>query len=140
MTKKTKRMRSGLEDRIALQLDALVVAYEYEEHVLKYDLLVRGMRCLDCGSKHCATIRKYTPDFWLPEHKFFIEAKGLWTGVDRSKHLAVQEANPDVEIRFLFQYNNWLTKKHKSKYTDWCDSHGYKYAIGEVPKEWLLKI
>lgn len=138
--KQKDKMRSGLEESIAKQLDDLGVVYEYEQHVLSYELKVRGMKCAACGSKECTTTRKYTPDFWLPDYGFFIEAKGKWTGSNRNMHLAVRRCNPEVKIRFLFQYDNWLTKKHKSKYSDWCENQGYTYALTEVPEKWFTKI
>lgn len=132
-------MRSGLEERIAQELDALGVEYEYEARVLAYDAKTRGAKCHACGSKECYAIRKYTPDFWLPEQGFFIETKGRWTGADRNKHVAVRNSNPNVEIRFIFQYNNWLTSRRKAKYSDWCDKHNYIYAVEHVPEEWFIK-
>lgn len=52
------RFRSRLEARYAVFFDTLGIAWEYEKQ--GYDL--NGVR--------------YLPDFWLPEHKYWIEVKG----------------------------------------------------------------
>lgn len=86
----------------------------------------------------------YTPDFVLP-NGIIIEAKGIWDGKDRTKHLAVREQWPDLDIRFVFMRNQPLvTSRRKSPrkrpaktYADWCEEHGFLYAIGQVPEEWI---
>jgi len=76
-------------------------------------------------------------DFWLPKQKILIEAKGVFTADNRKKHLALQEEYPELDIRFVFQRDNWLTRKHATKYSDWCEKNCFKYAIGSIPEEWL---
>lgn len=54
------QMRSKLETKVALFLDSLKIKWEYEPKVF---LLSNGIY--------------YKPDFYLPEHKQWIEVKGL---------------------------------------------------------------
>jgi len=69
---------------------------------------------------------------------FFIEVKGYLRPEDRTKMLAAIEANPGLDLRLLFSKDNVLRKGSKTKYSDWCNKHGIKYAIGTVPKEWFI--
>ena len=54
MTKKSKtfKFRSGLEERIAEQLDSLKIDYDYETLTIKYE--------------KPSQLSRYTPDFILP--------------------------------------------------------------------------
>lgn len=78
----------------------------------------------------------YLPDWILP-NGIVIEAKGRFTATDRAKHLLIKEQHPELDIRFVFKYDNKLYKQSKTRYSDWCDKHGYKYAFKEVPQEWI---
>ncbi|RYF20761.1 MAG: endonuclease I [Oxalobacteraceae bacterium] len=78
----------------------------------------------------------YNPDWVLP-NGIMIETKGLWTGQDRNKHLAVKKQHPGIDIRFVFMANNKLRKGSKTTYGAWCDAKGFKWAIGSVPPAWL---
>jgi hypothetical protein len=51
--------------------------------------------------------------------------------------LAVKESHPDKDIRFVFQANNKIHPKSVTRYSDWAEKHGFKYAIGEAPKDWF---
>lgn len=77
----------------------------------------------------------YTPDFVLP-NGVIVEAKGRLTVHDRTKHLLISEQYPQLDIRFVFQYNNPITKGSKTRYTDWADKHGFMWAMHTIPKEW----
>ena len=96
------------------------VEYEYETHTITYD----------------ARPRRYKPDFILP-NGVIIEAKGRFLGGDRSKHLLIKKQFPELDIRFLFQADNPLSPKSKTRYSDWCKRHGFLYAFTDVPDEWL---
>jgi hypothetical protein len=79
----------------------------------------------------------YTPDFILP-NGIIIEAKGRWLGSDRTKHLKVREAHPELDIRFCFQNaHNKLTARSKTSYADWCDKKGFKWCHKTIPTEWM---
>ena len=79
----------------------------------------------------------YTPDFKLRCRKWLIEAKGVLDADTRKKMLHVKASNPDLDIRFVFQRDNVIRKGSKTKYSDWATQHGFKYAIGKIPQEWL---
>jgi hypothetical protein len=81
----------------------------------------------------------YTPDFILA-NGIWLEAKGYFTGKDRSKMLAVKKQNPEVDIRLVFQAPyNYLSKRSKTTYAKWADKHGFLWCREtEIPREWLL--
>lgn len=113
--------RSGFEQMVASCLDALGVKWEYEpkEAVVEY----------------VPKPRKYTPDFVLP-NGVIIEVKGRFTVFDRTKHLLIQKQHPDLDIRFVFQYDNKISRASQTRYSEWCDKHGFLYAFSEIPEEW----
>ena len=113
-------MRSGLELLVATSLDERGVPYEYEKRVIRYT----------------APERRYIPDFELP-NGVIIEVKGKFDGKDRAKHLLVRKQHPELDIRFLFPRDQRLSKRSNTVYSEWCEKHGFLYAIGEVPDEWL---
>lgn len=82
--------------------------------------------------------RRYVPDFVLP-NGIIIEAKGYFKSSDRTKMLRVSEANPSLDIRFLFQKaNNTLTKaKNSIYYWQWAERNNFKWAEGDkIPLAW----
>jgi hypothetical protein len=80
----TSKYRSGFEAKLAHQLQRGGVAFEYETLKLEY-----------------RKVATYTPDFILP-NGIIIEAKGVWTVEDRTKHLLVREQHPHLDIRLVF--------------------------------------
>jgi hypothetical protein len=115
--------RSGLEDDIAKQLDAMRVKYTYEELKIFYTVP---------ESEH-----KYTPDFVLP-NGIIVETKGRFVTADRKKHLLIKQQYHDLDIRFVFSNPRCkISKVSKTTYADWCDKHGFKYAAKMIPEEWL---
>jgi len=120
--KKTSKFRSKLEENIANLLDGLGVSYEYESEKLGYTI------------EHT-----YTPDFVLPNYTY-IEAKGYWSPADRRKILNVKKANPEVDLRMVFQspYNT-ISKKSKTTYAKWCEKHDIPWSSYQnIPIEWLV--
>ena len=120
--KKTSKFRSKLEENIANLLDGLGVSYEYESEKLGYTI------------EHT-----YTPDFVLPNYTY-IEAKGYWSPADRRKILNVKKANPEVDLRMVFQspYNK-INKKSKTTYAMWCEKHDIPWSsYHNIPLEWLI--
>ena len=114
--------RSGYEDRVANNLIRDGVKFEYENVCIKYKVE-----------------RNYTVDFSL-ENGILIESKGYFKSSDRTKHLLIKEQNPDLDIRFLFQADNWLTTTKTYRYSDWCKKYGFKYHVsptGEIPEKWI---
>jgi len=120
-TAKRSDFRSGLEYRVACQLEDLGVAYEYEQLKVKYQ-------------RREST---YTPDFELP-NGIIIEAKGRFKSEDRSKHLRIKEQHPELDIRFVFSNSsNKLNKNSNTTYAGWCEKHGFKWSDKVIPVEWL---
>jgi len=115
--------RSGLEERIAEQLDKLGVEYKYEEVKLKY---------IKPASEHI-----YTPDFVLP-NGIIVETKGRFLALDRQKHLLVRKNNPTLDIRFVFSNSNArISKTSRTTYAAWCEKNNFKYADKTIPQEWI---
>jgi hypothetical protein len=115
--------RSGLEERVAEQLDQLGIEYTYEKVKLKY---------IKPASQHV-----YTPDFVLA-NGIIVETKGRFLAPDRQKHILVKRHNPDLDIRFVFSNSNArISKTSKTTYAMWCRKHGYQFADKTIPEEWL---
>src|SRR5210317_2510673 len=116
----TSKYRSGLEQTLANQLQRSGVAFEYETIKLEYQ-----------------KIATYTPDFILP-NGIIIEAKGVWTVEDRTKHLLVREQHPHLDIRMVFMNAaNKIRKGSDTTYARWCEKKGITYADKIIPKSWL---
>ena len=118
--------RSKLEDRIndEIQTNALRFGYTYEYEI---------------GRLHYVLRKYYIPDFilTLPNgRKIYIEVKGYLRPTDRTKMVAVKKGNPDLDIRFLFDKDNKMSKNSKTTYSTWATKNGFPYAIGSIPKEW----
>ena len=126
MKPKNSRYKSGFEVKIAKSLEQQGVVIKYEETKLKYKVPAKD--------------RNYIPDFELP-NGIFVEGKGKLDRDTREKMALVIEQNPDKDIRFLFMRDNKLSRVSKTRYSDWCDKRGIKYAIseaGNVPEAWIL--
>jgi hypothetical protein len=130
-----RSVRSGLEVRVRKDLDARGIEYGYETVTLAYVKL----SCPHC--KEAADMGQYTPDFIIPRKKgkrLIIESKGYFDASDRSKMVKVKAANPDEDIRLLFQRDQKITKTSKTTYTSWAAKKGFICAIGDkVPEAWL---
>lgn len=124
-TKKKILFRSGLEERIAKQLESLGVSYGYETFTIRYLRPAKNSR--------------YTPDFTLP-NGIVIEAKGRFLTKDRQKHLQVKAQYPAIDVRFVFSNpNQRISKISKTTYAKWCQTNGFKYAKERIPKEWIAE-
>ncbi len=120
--------RSGLEDKIAKQIQEAGHKVIYEKEKITYTQPARQA--------------KYTPDFKLPKRGgfFFVETKGRWLVADRHKHLLIKDQFPDIDIRFVFSnQNSKLYKGSKTTYAMYCDKHGFKYANKLIPQDWFLE-
>lgn len=124
--------RSGLEEFNAAELESYGVPFTYEEEKIEYIKPERKA--------------KYTPDFIIRENidgtprskPLIIETKGRFVTADRQKHLLIKEQYPELDIRFVFNNPNArISKKSKTTYAMWCDKHGFLYARGNIPAEWL---
>lgn len=111
--------RSGFEQEVAQQAERDGIEYKYEAIVIKYQ----------------GAPRRYKPDFKL-KNGIIVETKGRFKSPDRTKHLLIKEQYPELDIRFVFQADNKLSPDSDTRYSDWCEKHGFKYAFGSIPKEW----
>ena len=120
----TSKFRSGLEERIAKQLEDLGVSYDYETLTIHY--------------KKPEERGRYTPDFQLP-NGIIIEGKGQFVTSDRKKHKLIKaEFGNKYDIRFVFSNPKArIGKKSKTTYADWCNKFGFKYAAKDIPQEWI---
>ena len=113
-------MRSGLERQVAAILDELKVEYSYEPEWLPYVI------------EH-----RYIPDFKIGD--IYLETKGWFKSSDRRKMLAVKKANPDLDIRLVFQApTNKISKRSKTTYAMWAERNGFPWcAYYAIPTSWL---
>lgn len=115
--------RSGLEEKLAAQLQAAGVSPVFEQFEVSYEIP--------------ATLHKYTPDFLLP-NGIIVEGKGLFDADDRKKHTLIRQQQPTLDIRFVFTNSRAkLYKGSPTTYGAWCDKNGFKYADKAIPLEWL---
>lgn len=120
-----RKLRSGYEKKVRKCLEENKVQYTYESMVIKYVVP--------------ETKRSYTPDFILP-NGVIIEAKGYWDAESRRKMALVVEQNPHLKIKMLLQRDNTISKKSKTKYSDWAKARGIECVVspqGIIPEEWL---
>ena len=114
--------RSGLEKKVADHLTFLNVKYTYEKIKIEWEDLA---------------YRTYTPDFVL-DNGIIIETKGMFTAMDRRKHLSIKKQHPKLNIRFIFENSNRrLRKGAKSTYAQWCNRYGFEYDDRVIPECWL---
>lgn len=123
-----KGYRSGLEDKVAQQIESKDLPVIYEQEKLHF--------------VHPARAATYTPDFKITLGDgswFYVETKGIFSVADRQKHILVREQNPEIEIRFVFSNSrSKLYKKSPTSYGMWCDKHGFQYADKLIPEQWFL--
>ena len=116
--------RSELEKEVADYLKPLQKKIRYEKLAIKYTI---------------TRVASYKPDFIL-DNGIIIEVKGWFKAKDRNKHRLIKEQYPELDIRFIFgNENNFLYKGSKTRYSDWCKKHGFKYANRIIPKKWLTE-
>lgn len=115
--------RSGLEEQVAAQLEALGVPYRFEQEKIEFLKPTR--------------VSKYTPDFILP-NGIIIETKGRFVTADRQKHVLVKKQHPHLDIRFVFSNSKAkISKTSKTTYADWCRKQGIKFADKLIPLDWI---
>jgi len=131
------KYKGSFEPGVARNLTKRGIAFDYEPHAIVYWKKLPNSKCNHCGSKEVHERHRYTPDFYLKDYGLYIETKGKFTSTMRTKMLAVKESNPELNIKFLFMKDNWITKNHKHRYSDWCEQNGFDYAFMKVPDEWL---
>jgi len=119
--------RSGLEETLAADLKSKGIDYEYEQHVLKFEVPSR--------------IARYTPDFYIKTKSgktIIVESKGQFKVANRQSMILVKKQHPDIDLRFVFSRSeDTISKTSKTTYAMWCDKHGFLYADRKVPEGWL---
>jgi len=116
--------KSRFEEQFACLLHKLGLDFAYEEGQVEYILT-----------------HFYKPDWKIGKANYVIETKGIFDQEDRRKHLAIKKQHPELDIRFVFYADNKLYKGAKSRYSDWCKKHGFKYSVGlGIPEEWLFEL
>lgn len=117
--------RSGFEVRVAKELDALKIPYEYEEHTIAYEQPEKS--------------RRYTPDFIFP-NGVVVELKGRWITADRAKMTLVRAQHPDIDIRMVFENPNArISPRSKTTYAMVCKKLGIPCAKQHIPVEWIYE-
>ena len=111
---KKKGYRSVFEFRVARKAEENGIPFEYEPKNKKITYILNP--------------RTYLPDFVLP-NGVLVECKGRLTVRDRVKHLLINRQYPHLDIRFVFQRDNKLGPKSKTRYSEWCKKHKFKYAF-----------
>jgi hypothetical protein len=132
--------RSGLEKKVAEQLEAAGVEYGFESQWIRYIVPAREA--------------KYLPDFTCNGCPIIIEAKGRFGGgnpkfrqptsdgaKERQKMILLKEQHPELDIRFVFsRASQPIYKGSKTTYAKWATDHGFLWAEKVVPPEWIEQI
>jgi hypothetical protein len=115
--------RSGLEKKVIADLREKGVGFEFETIKVKFTPPTKPTW--------------YTPDIVL-ENGIMVECKGFFESKDRTKHLNIKAAHPDLDIRFVFSRSSSpLNKNSNTTYAMWCEDNGFKWADKLIPQEWL---
>lgn len=121
--KRVGAYRSGLEAKLAEQIEQAGIEVRYEQDPIPY--------------AKPSSMHRYKPDFVLP-NGVIIEGKGRFTATDRTKHLLIKEQYPELDIRFVFtRSQSYLFTGSKTTYADWCLKHGFQFADKVIPQEWF---
>lgn len=130
MNEKEHRYRNKFEERTGRYLSDRGVEFDYESERIPYT--VSGT---------------YLPDFVIRTRMgktIYVETKGngrSFDGPARRKLRAVKEQNPELDIRVVFYSDGKCGPKRKDgsrlRQSEWADKNGFKWAIREIPQEWL---
>lgn len=110
------KTRNKFERRIEGQLKKAKISFEYESQRIPYT--IPG---------------NYIPDFVIDQsdgHRVYLETKGHFRVDAKRKMAAVKRQHPDLDIRILFY-------SYKLKDVRWATKHGFPFAVGTLPEEWL---
>lgn len=128
-----------MEAKIASQLTAANVPFEFEVDKFVYFKRVTSGECHKCGTLDVVQKHRYTPDFKVGP-SWYIETKGIFGATDRRKMKLMQEQHPKIVIYLLFERNNVVSKIKGTRYSDWAKANGFTYAFKEVPTDWIERI
>lgn len=136
------QFKSGLELLIADQLQEAGVKWEYETVGIDYLDTKRNSVCNDCGSSDVSIKRTYWPDFILEKKAggfMYLEGKGKWDQAGRSKMTKIKKST-DIDVRMVFESDNWLNSNHKTRYSDFAAQKGMPWSIKVIPPRWLEEV
>ena len=109
--KPAAKRRSGFEDKVELLFKETATDYVYEPFKLPYVLP--------------QPVQNYTPDFIIGN--IIIEVKGYLPYRDQAKMIAVKQAHPDLDIRFVFYDPNKKLPRRKMTHSEWADKYGFPW-------------
>ena len=116
--------RSGLEEKVAAQIEAHGFPVDYENYKIPFTPPQK--------------LRHYTPDFVMLWNGIVVETKGRFLTADRTKHKDIKAQFPELDIRFVFSNSRAkLSKGSPTTYGAWCEKNGFLYADKTIPLEWL---
>ena len=120
--------RSGYEKTLSdYMTEVLAINFEYETVKIPYTVPEKS--------------RVYNPDFIFIKssgEKMFIEAKGYLDAEARFKMLHVKTCNPELDIRFCFQFpEHRITKSSKTTYADWAEKNGFPWCGPKLNDAWF---
>ena len=103
---------------------------KFEEEIYKELCKKYGKRNVEYESETLHYLSSYYPDFTITRDgvRFFVETKGYFRPKDRSKMRLVKEFNPEIDLRIIFQKDNYYTPT--MNYSKWAEKNGIQYAIG----------
>lgn len=125
--KRTGKYRSSFEPQIAKILS-------HHKPQYKYDYLY------ETETFTINIPKKYKPDFVITMPSGVvkvIECKGYFPQEDRDKVLSFVEQYPEIDFLIVFERNNPVHGNPKFRYSNWCEKNGIKWAIKEVPEDFL---
>lgn len=132
---------SLFELEFAKDLKKRGIHFHYEEYPIQYYLEPKRGKCVVCGSDEILIEHTYWPDFLIQNRvtnkEMYVETKGKFSAKDRTKIISVLRDNPWIDLRLIFMRDNWLTRKHATKYSDWCKQNKIKYSFLFLPDAWL---
>jgi hypothetical protein len=134
------KYKSWLEVTVAKQLhtEGIEVVYEDPRSVINFWYEIPNAFCRSCGEPDCIREATYLPD-WSPG-KVVLEAKGKLDVTQRRKFLALRKSRPDLDIRFIFQRDNWITTAKKTTYTQWAEKYGFPSCVLTIPPTWFKEM
>lgn len=134
--------RSGYEVAVIQDLVRRKIKYEYEADSLAIQQGVIGGECTQCGARAGYIVKHgvYTVDLRLDNGRY-VELKGRLTSKDRTRLKGLYNAwggKFPRPLSVLLMNDNWTTKKHTQRYSDWCRKQGFDVAVGKsIPEAWV---
>lgn len=134
--------KSGLEEKIAQQLEAAGVEFDYEGLTVPYEIPARTAN--------------YKADFPCRDTVIVLEGKGHFgannfgrrfanmtdtSAKERKKFVLLKEQHPELDIRFIFSKASApIYKGSKTTHAQWAENNGFKWCEKVVPLEWIEEI